>query len=305
MTTVTRPLLAEHLTTRLESALELHLSRAQDWWPHEYVPWGEAKDFAELPWQEAQSRLSPEVRASVQLNLLTEDNLPGYNAEISRLLGPGDGRGEAWKTWLDRWTAEEGRHAIALRDYLTVTRAVDPVQLETDRMATVSGGFSAGVRDGLHVIVYVSFQELATRVAHRGTGQLSQDPGLDRLLARISKDENLHMVLYRDLVAAALEVDPTAALTAITDEVAGFAMPGTGIPGFVRRAAIVARAGIYDLRVHRDDVVAPMLHFWNIFSLESLPAAAEAERDRLSMVLAELDRRVDKQLERQQARASR
>lgn len=305
MTTVTRPLLAEHLTTRLESALDLHLSRAQDWWPHEYVPWGEAKDFAELPWQEAQSRLSPEVRASVQLNLLTEDNLPGYNAEISRLLGPGAGRGEVWKTWLDRWTAEEGRHAIALRDYLTVTRAVDPVQLEIDRMATVSGGFSAGVRDGLHVIVYVSFQELATRVAHRGTGQLSQDPGLDRLLARISKDENLHMVLYRDLVAAALEVDPTAALTAITDEVAGFAMPGTGIPGFVRRAAIVARAGIYDLRVHRDDVVAPMLHFWNVFALTGLPAAAEAERDRLSMVLAELDRRVDKQLERQQARVSR
>ena len=125
------------------------------------------------------------------------------------------------------------------------------------------------------------------------------------MLARISKDENLHMVLYRDLVAAALEVDPTAALTAITDEVAGFTMPGTGIPGFVRRAAIVARAGIYDLRVHRDDVVAPMLHFWNVFSLEGLPAAAEAERDRLSMVLAELDRRVDKQLERQQARASR
>ena len=304
-TDLSRPLLAEHLTARLETALDLHLSRAQDWWPHEYVPWGEAKDFAELPWQEAQSRLSPAVRASVQLNLLTEDNLPGYHGEISRLLGPGGGRGEAWKTWLDRWTAEEGRHAIALRDYLTVTRACDPVQLEVDRMATVSGGFSAGLRDGLHVITYVSFQELATRVAHRGTGTLSDDPGLDKLLARISKDENLHMVLYRDLVAAALEVDPTAALEAITDEVAGFAMPGTGIPGFVRRAAVVARAGIYDLQVHRDQVVAPMLGFWKVFSLEGLPAEAEAQRDRLTQVLAELDRRVDKQRERQLARATR
>jgi acyl-[acyl-carrier-protein] desaturase len=31
---------------------------------------------------------------------------------------------------IGRWTAEEGRHAIVLRDYLTVTRNVDPVALE-------------------------------------------------------------------------------------------------------------------------------------------------------------------------------
>ena len=104
-----QPELIEHLTARLETALALHLSRAQDWNPHEYVPWSQAQDFAELPWQESQSRLSPEVRASVTLNLLTEDNLPGYHGALSQLLG----HGELWRTWLNRWTAEEGRHAIA------------------------------------------------------------------------------------------------------------------------------------------------------------------------------------------------
>ncbi len=283
------PELVEHLTARLEVGLALHLSRAQDWYPHTYVPWSQAKDFAELPWEEAQSRLAPPVRASVALNLLTEDNLPGYHGELSRLLGGG----ELWKTWLDRWTAEEGRHAIALRDYLTVTRAVDPVALEQDRMATVSNGFSAGERDGLRVIAYVAMQELATRVAHRGTGLLSEDEGLDRLLARISADENLHMVLYRDLFMAAVEVDPAAALHALVEEVAGFTMPGTGIPGFVRRAAVVARAGIYDLRVHRDQVVAPLIRHWKVLERD-LPPAAEVERDRLVAVLAELDRRADR-----------
>ncbi|MCW2668108.1 MAG: fatty acid desaturase, partial [Frankiales bacterium] len=199
-TALVRPeLLTEHLTARLEVALATHLERAQAWYPHEYVPWGEARDFAELPFEETQSRLSKEVRASVQLNLLTEDNLPGYHGAISRVMGYSD----VWRTWLDRWTAEEGRHGIALRDYLTVTRAVDPIVLEEERMATVSGGFDAGDRDGLRVIAYVSMQELATRVAHRGTGKHSTDPGLDRLLSRISTDENLHMVLYRDLFAAA------------------------------------------------------------------------------------------------------
>ena len=285
--------LAEHLTARLETALTQHLERAQQWYPHEYVPWGQAKDFAELPWEEAQSRLTPAVRASVQLNLLTEDNLPGYHGEIARVLG----RSDAWMTWLNRWTAEEGRHAIALRDYLTVTRAVDPVVLEQERMLTVEGGFSAGDRDGLRVIAYVSMQELATRVAHRGTGKLSEDPGLDKLLARISTDENLHMVLYRDLFEAALELDPTRALNALTAEIVGFQMPGTGIPGFIRRAAVVARAGIYDLATHRDQVLLPLLRYWQVFE-RPLPPEAEAVREELAQVLAEIDRRVSRQQSR-------
>jgi acyl-[acyl-carrier-protein] desaturase len=296
-TLISRPdELAEHLTARLETAFEAHLERAQMWYPHEYVPWGEAKDFADQPFEETQSRLSKEVQASVQLNLLTEDNLPGYHGEIARVTGNTD----VWKTWLDRWTAEEGRHAIALRDYLTVTRAVDPVVLEQERMATVSAGFSAGGRDGLAVIAYVSMQELATRVAHRNTGKFSNDPGLDKLLARIATDENLHMVLYRDLFATALEVDPVAAMTALTKEIVGFQMPGTGIPGFVRRAAVVARAGIYDLAVHRDQVLQPLLRFWEIFERD-LPPAAEAVRDELGLVLAELDVRVAKQQARRPA----
>ncbi|MBC7678672.1 MAG: acyl-ACP desaturase, partial [Pseudorhodobacter sp.] len=134
---------------------------------------------------------------------------------------------------------------------------------------------------------------LATRVAHRGTGLLSEDEGLDRLLARISADENLHMVLYRDLFMAALEADPAAALHALVEEVAGFTMPGTGIPGFVRRAAVVARAGIYDLRVHRDQVVAPLIRHWKVLDRD-LPPAAEVERERLVAVLAELDRRAER-----------
>jgi acyl-[acyl-carrier-protein] desaturase len=285
--------LQEVLDDALEQALERHLSMAKEWLPHEYVPWHQGRDFATLPYEESQSRLPPAVRAAVQLNLLTEDNLPGYHGELSRLFG----RDDPWRTWLDRWTAEEGRHAIVLRDYLTVTRAVDPVQLERDRMATASGGFDASDKTPLRALAYVAFQELATRVSHRGTGRLSGDQGLDDILTRISTDENLHMVLYRDLVGAALAAAPAPTLAAITDEVAGFAMPGTTVPGFLRRAAVVARAGIYDLRVHRDDVVNPLLRYWKVFSLEGLPAQAEQERDRLAAVVDELDRKVAKQTE--------
>jgi acyl-[acyl-carrier-protein] desaturase len=281
--------LSERLTAQLETSLETHLSRAADWLPHEYVPWSQGRDFAELSWEEGQSRLTPQVRAAVTLNLLTENNLPGYHGTLAQLYGDRD----PWRAWLDRWTAEEGRHAIVLRDYLVVTRAVDPVSLEADRMATVSGGYRAPEKDLLRAIAYVSFQELATRVAHRATGRVSGDPGLDALLRRVAADENLHMVLYRDLVTAALDVAPAATLRAVTDEVVGFVMPGTGIPQFRRRAVAVARAGIYDVRVHRDDVVLPLLRFWQVLERDLAPDA-EVERDRLVAVLEELDRRVER-----------
>ncbi|MDX6200410.1 MAG: acyl-[acyl-carrier-protein] desaturase [Actinomycetota bacterium] len=291
----TRPsVLTEVLEARLASATDRHLSVAKEWFPHEYVPWSEGSDFDGAPYDETQSRLAPAVRAAVQLNLLTEDNLPAYHRELNRAFGDD----EPWRTWVDRWTAEEGRHAIALRDYLVVTRSVDPVVLERERMATMSTGFRAPEKTMLRTLAYVSFQELATRVSHRNTGKLSGDAGLDRLLARIATDENLHMVFYRDLMAAALEADPAAALTAIATELETFAMPGANAPMFRRRAVAVARAGIYDMKVHREEIVEPLLRYWGVFELSFSEARAEQARDRIAAFCAQLDRRIERTVSR-------
>src|SRR4029079_688764 len=131
--------------------------------------------------------------------------------------------------------------------------------------------------------------ELATRIAHRNTGRYSDDPVADRIMVRIAADENLHMVFYRDILGAALTIQPSAAVRAIVDEVLAFEMPGAGIPGFVRKAAQIARAGIYDLRVHRDEVLLPIIRHWRIFELEGLDAAAEEARRRLQAPLDQLD----------------
>ena len=74
------------------------------------------------------------------VNLLTEDNLPSYHREIATRFG----RDGAWGQWVGRWTAEEGRHGIALRDYLVVTRGVDPVELEALRMEHMTAGYDSG-----------------------------------------------------------------------------------------------------------------------------------------------------------------
>src|SRR3954453_6308849 len=198
--------------------LDRHLSVAKEWMPHEYVPWGRGRDFEELPWDPSQSSLSDGAQMAFEVNLLTEDNLPSYHFEIASLFG----RDGVWGTWVHRWTAEEGRHAMCMRDYLLVTRAVDPVQLERDRMAQMRTGYNAGPKTSLEVLAYVSFQELATRIAHRNTGRYTDEPVADKLLARVAADENLHMIFYRDLVRAALEISPDETVQAIAKEAMGF-----------------------------------------------------------------------------------
>ena len=251
-----------------------HIKVAQEWFPHDYIPYRLGRDFDKEPWTPDQPRLTGVAQTSFEVNLLTEDNLPSYHRLIHGRFGKGDG---AWINWIGRWTAEEGRHAIVLRDYLTVTRNIDPIALERGRMTQLQRGYDhdTGFLRGL---AYVAFQELATRISHRNTGRYSDDPVADRIMIRIAADENLHMVFYRDMLNAALKIDPSSAVRAIVDEVLAFEMPGAGIPSFLRKAAAIAKAGIYDIRIHRDEVLLPILQHWKIFDLTGLDAAAEDAR---------------------------
>ncbi|HEX2262687.1 MAG TPA: acyl-ACP desaturase, partial [Pseudonocardiaceae bacterium] len=249
-----------------------------------------------------QPRLTGVAQAAFEVNLLTEDNLPSYHREIERAFG----RDSAWGTWVHRWTAEEGRHAYCIRDYLLVTRGVDPVELERARMQVMQTGYNTQDAPLLRVLAYVSFQELATRISHRNTGRYAEDPIAERLLTRVSTDENLHMVFYRNLVKAALEVSPGPTLRAITDEVTNFHMPGIVIPGFARKAALIAKAGIYDLRIHHDEVIWPLLRQWGVFELDSVDAEGEKACAELADFLSQLDGQASRFEERRaqaQARA--
>jgi acyl-[acyl-carrier-protein] desaturase len=259
---------------------------AQEWFPHDFIPYRLGRDFDKEPWTPDQPRLTGVAQTAFEIGLLTEDNLPSYHRLIHGMFGQGDG---AWMSWVGRWTAEEGRHAIVLRDYLTVTRNIDPILLERGRMTQLQQGYDSKAPGLLRGLAYVAFQELATRIAHRNTGRYSDDPVADRIMVRIAADENLHMVFYRDILGAALKLDPSAAVQAIVAEVLAFEMPGAGIPGFLRKAATIAKAGIYDLRVHRDEVLMPILQHWKVFELSGLDEAAEAARTRLAEHLASLE----------------
>jgi acyl-[acyl-carrier-protein] desaturase len=284
-----------------ERLLNRHLSMFREWSPHDYIPWSDGRNYYALDgqdWEPGQSRLSDVARVAMVQNLLTEDNLPSYHREIAMNFGM-DG---PWGHWVNRWTAEEARHGTALRDYLVVTRAVDPVDLEKLRMEQMIRGFSPGQNQQGDIfaetlfdsVIYVSFQELATRVSHRNTGKACDEPIADRLLARVSADENLHMIFYRDVSAAGLDIAPNQAMKSVHRILRNFKMPGFTGPEFRRKAVIIAVGGVYDPRIHLNEVVMPLLRKWRIFEREDFTGEAARMRDDLGLLIKELEEAGDK-----------
>jgi acyl-[acyl-carrier-protein] desaturase len=305
-----------HLLRELEPVVEQNLNRhlrmRKDWNPHDYIPWSDGKNYYALggqDWDPEQSQLSEVAQVAMVQNLLTEDNLPSYHREIAMNFGM-DG---AWGQWVNRWTAEENRHGIALRDYLVVTRAVDPVQLEQLRVEQVTRGFSPGQNQQgdlfaeslFDSVIYVTFQELATRVSHRNTGKACNETIADQLLARVSADENLHMIFYRDVSEAGFEIAPDQAMHSLHRVLRNFKMPGYTVPEFRRKAVIIAVGGVYDPRIHLDDVVMPVLKKWRIFEREDFTGEAARMRDDLAVLVEELEEASQKFEESKQRRLER
>ncbi len=295
--------LVTELAPTVERLYERHSSSAKEWFPHEIVPWSRGRDFEPgEAWEPEAYPVAPGVRSSLFVNLLTEDNLPYYFRTIEAMFGD-DG---PWGAWARRWTAEEGRHSIVIRDYLTVTRALDPVGLERARMHQVSHGQVPRPETAADGMVYVALQELATRIAHRNTGKLLEDRAGYEVMARVATDENLHFLFYRDLVTAALEVDPSPVVAAIERQVHDFEMPGTGIPDFGDHAMAIAKAGIYDLRIHHEHILVPVvLRHWALESLEGLTPDAEISRDRVVTRIERIGRAGRRMAERWAEQAAR
>ena len=278
-----------------ERLLNRHLDTAEDWYPHEEVPWDRAARLAVDGFAYGEKSIEPGVRSALLVNLLTEDNLPWYTRTISRMFG-----GEsAWGVWAQRWTAEEGRHAIVMRDYITVSGLVEPRELEDGRMAQVSAAIVPEPMSAADGMCYVAVQELATRISHRNTGTMLEDKIGYNVMMRLSSDENRHHLFYRDMVTELLALDPSMAVEALERQIVDFAMPGVGIPGFVEHSKAIANAGIYDFAIHHEKIIIPLvMRHWAIDKVEGLSATAEQARDRLMHHIERVGRVAKRQADR-------
>ncbi|MEU7158485.1 acyl-ACP desaturase [Streptomyces chrestomyceticus] len=273
----------------VEDNLHRHLREAREWFPHQYIPWSRGRDFEGPqngePWAPGQSRLSRAARASLLLGVLTEDNLPSYYHILLRAFG----ERAPWSDWVHRWTAEEGRHSIALRGYLLTAREVDPVALERFRMRQLTTGYRFDQDGVLQALAYTTLQEWATRVAHRNAGSASGDLVCDRMMGRIAADENLHMIFYRNVLQAALERDPDAVLTAVADVLPGFRLPGHVSADFAALTRDIVAGGVYGARIHYEAVVAPFVRKLALLDIGGLRPEGHQAQERIARYVRHLE----------------
>jgi acyl-[acyl-carrier-protein] desaturase len=293
------------LEPTVERLLERHLHTSKEWFPHKYIPHRDARDFdleTDSTDEFSGKSIDDATKSALLVNLLTEDNLPYYFRTIERMFGA-DG---PWGTWVRRWTAEEGRHSMAIFGYLAATHVIDLEQYERNRMEQVSGGKTPEPKTLQHGFVYLALQELATRISHRNTGERLRAAGDEAggdVMARVSLDENLHQLFYRDLAEAAFENDPDGMMLATLEQVLSFEMPGGGIPDFDHHARKIAAAGIYDLAIHHNQILVPVVeNQWKALTRGGLSPEATEAQDRLGKRLAKSER-VAKKLTGRQVQA--
>lgn len=110
-------------------------------------------------------------------------------------------------------------------------------------------------------------------------------------MRRVAADENLHFLFYRDMATVLLEVDPSAGMLAIDRQVSRFSMPGAGIAEFSRHASKIAASGIYDIGVHYEQILLPVvLRHWRVEAIDGLSPEAEQARQHLLAHVARVRR---------------
>ncbi|RDI59074.1 acyl-ACP desaturase [Nocardia pseudobrasiliensis] len=272
--------LLEKLADEVETNLRRHIAAADGWQPHDYVPWDDGRNFGFLggtDWEPGQSELGEVAKLALTVSVLIADNLPSYHREIGKYLRTGP-----WWRWVGRWTAEENRHEIMIRNYLMVTRAVDPVELERMRMAHMTTGFRRPALHLLDVLATCAFEEAAAAIRHRNTAALGENPIVTTIGERLAADDELQLEFFANLVAAGLDLAPDQGVRAIADRIADFRVPDVALTDGRNSTDVLAAAGIYDPEREGELVFAPLLERWNIFSRTDFGEDGELARAELA-----------------------
>jgi acyl-[acyl-carrier-protein] desaturase len=240
-----------------------HRESEQPWFAHDYVPFDKGENFAFLggrDWDPQQASLPRPVTDAMEILLINKDNLAGYHRELVEhfILE------EQWGRWLGRWTAEEHLHAIALREYLVVTREIDPTANEEVRVEHVSKmGYRADEYSQLETLVFMALFERACAVLCRNVADRVDDPALKALMERIADDEARHEEFFSNLVAHCLGYTHDETVAAIAARAAGIGVVGSDIEAYQDKVATLAEHGIFGPDQLRQ-VIADRISAWGV-----------------------------------------
>jgi acyl-[acyl-carrier-protein] desaturase len=228
----------------VEANMDRHLGTEEIWFAHDYVPFDRGENFAFLggrDWDSSSMTLPRPYTDACEILLLLKDNLAAHHRELVDHFILEDW----WGRWLGRWTAEEHLHAIALREYLVVTREVDPTANEEARVEYVTKGYRSEQYSQVEILVYMAFTERTHAVFCRNLAARLEEPLLAGLVDRIARDEVRHEEFFSNLVARCLEYTRDETIAAIAARAADLQVVGADIDSYADKVQNVADAGIF------------------------------------------------------------
>jgi acyl-[acyl-carrier-protein] desaturase len=265
---------ANALTLELEPVvgenLARHIATEEPWYAHDYVPFEQGENFAFLggrDWDPSSVTLPKHVTDALEILLITKDNLAGYHRELVEHFILDD----RWGRWLGRWTAEEHLHAVALRNYLVVTREIDPSANEDVRVEHVMKGYRADSYSQIETLAYMALLERAHGVFCRNLEAQITEPVLKKMVGRIARDEERHSEFFANLVAYCVVSERDETIAAIAKRAAGFEAIGADIDAYRDKVRVVAEAGIFDDAARRK-AISDLVAEWGV---ADVPALAE------------------------------
>ena len=237
------------LTLELEpvvaNSLNRFLETADEWYAHDYVPFDQGENFAFIggkDWEPSQVTLPADVIAALEIMLITKDNLAGYHREfVEHFILE-----KKWGRWLGRWTAEENLHAIALREYLVVTRNFDPTANEDVRVTHVMRGYRADNYTQIETLAFMALYERAHAVFLRNLEAKIEEPVLKGLVGRIARDEERHEEFFHTLIEACLDDHREEVIGAVARRAGELRLVGGDILEYRDKLELIAKSGIFD-----------------------------------------------------------
>jgi acyl-[acyl-carrier-protein] desaturase len=254
------------LILELEPVVEANMARHLDtedvWFAHDYVPFDRGENFAFLggrDWDPSQATLPRVITDACEILLILKDNLAGHHRElVDHFILE-----EWWARWLGRWTAEEHLHAIALREYLVVTREVDPVANEEVRVQYVMKGYRADTYSQVETLVYMAFSERSLAVFCGNLAAQIEEPILAGLIDRLARDAQRHEEFFANLVEHCLGYTRDETIAAIAARAADLQVVGADIDAYQDKVKSVADAGIFGPAQLRQ-VISDRITAWGV-----------------------------------------
>lgn len=237
MNDLTQDELLYALEKAIPEIMEEHHAAAEAWNPHDWVPWDDGRNFAFLggvdfdPDQPAP--LPADAAAAVLALLLTKDNMPSYHrlmAQKASIFG-------AWQQVIGSWTAEDNRHSIALRDYLVVSRLVDPEVAENLRLHHITKGklqspVSLTDYQILDVMALLAVHELQCVAFEEKLLADSDNEVLTAIVSRILHDDRVQAKTFTNFLNAGVDANISELVTAVDKAISEMELIGADVDNF-------------------------------------------------------------------------